>query len=847
LNLTDLGTLSPLLKLIPQKTLGNDIIGAKTPKFDNPPEEIKSSEGLLIEGSVLFAGKNVDCRIIVGALKIEKTDLPDDLPDEEAKDTAKDMANKGKKLFSESKRTVYSLAIFLPAGFKVADLKVLKDIPGVSKDTFDRFGAVDLPEGELIISNFNYTDPRLKIKIPAGISIVSKTKVKQLLSATRAEIDLQTHGRAKDLPFIAKVKDDEPILFKLSLGFEGSLFKSIAAELFLPTKLGIDFANLRKIESGFTPKFAKPFDNLNKSVKAVTSVLNQSPLNVIKEASIENVIAVIKYDKATMLISFATELYVTANNGDHYGMRGAVLLTLDQLIIELQKAPSIDKMHLGNGVYMKEVALSVVADFIMLASTGVPISGIGFMGVIDFPDAAETATVSLGGEVDIAKNGLLMMGQVQNLDVTKLAQFNVSLIENFGKKVGFDSSKMTKSMQGLPKIKVNNGELYFASADMKLNGKDYKTGFGVGLDVTVADKYTGRMAMIGNAQNLSADGSLSPIIIKDIVTITGPGPDGKYDTKDDGVVASFTLSSEKPEDAKFNIAGRIAFPAIKTMGEGELFMGAEKVKGNFNATVQDLFTAKFYMDFKPKDVAGITLGFNIENEQREKLMELIYQGLDKAAKAQEDVMGKALKSIQSDLNIAKSSSDYKLYQSQKDSEKANRELNQLARQCKDDWAWNNIAPSSCKRALSKGLVDVGVNGVNVLVSKSENLVTSATQKAFDNMNKLNDKFDITKKGQEKVLSVLSAIQKGSKALKLTLPTKVSADITARDWKAKISIIDASITLPDPVGKVTLTVEDFVLDMKNPTKSFESIGKVLLKTAILPKLGLSEDLISSLGI
>ncbi len=444
---SSLGPLTNLLNKVGPGVVSGDIIGLKVVE-GKLPIQLSRATSVALDGTITFLKQPVSCKIIFGWYF---------------------------DAFGKSHIGI-SLDISLGKDYKVKDLSFITSL-GVPSSALEMFGGINLPNPHIIFSTFDfYTDPETKMFIEAGVTLSARTKVATLMNLVKREVNNLTGGQANKLPFIANVGENSPVIFNIVVGFKGTDFKSFRGEIALPMELGIDIAKLRAQEKRFNPKIKAPFSDLNKPIKAFTGILNSPPLNQIKKIAVGNFIASIGIANNTFELFFGAELNVTANSGARYGMKGTVALTPTQLAIELRKSPSIKSMPLGAGVSIDNIALATYTDFALLASTGVPFSGLGLLGEISFPFEGDKVTIGLAGKIEISGD-FLLMGSVKNLSPSKIAAFNAQLIENLARAVKFDTSKLTQAMKKMPKIVIKEGMVYVATQETLLGGRFFPLGF----------------------------------------------------------------------------------------------------------------------------------------------------------------------------------------------------------------------------------------------------------------------------------------------------------------------------------------------------------------------------------
>ncbi len=596
-----LGPLADLLRNISRRVMSGDIVNLKAAKLGQLPIEFSSTQAVALTGTITFFNQPVTCTLIIGKLK-----------------DATGVSKLG-----------FSLEVGLAKNYKVKDFNFLSTL-GVKSSDLGKFGTIDLPQPTVTFSTFEqYTNPTTKALIKAGIVIGTRTKVATLMKLIKTEVNNLTGGKASKLPFLARVNDNAQVAFNVSVGFTGTVFQGFGCNISLPMELGVDIAKLRAEEKRFNPGIKAPFQDLNKPIKAVTGIINEAPLNEIKDISVGNFIAGVGVEANTFKITFGAELNVTTNAGTRYGMLGTVGLTPEQIALELRKSPSIKSMPLGNGVSIENIALATTTNFAVLASTGMPFSGIGMLGEIKFPFEGDSVTIGLAGQADVTGN-FMMMGSVQNLDAKKIAVFNAKLIENLARQVKFDTTALTQAMKQMPTIKINDGYVYFSTQQLTLGGRIFPMGFGVNLDVLL-DKQKGRLSVAGNQTQLTFLGYLSEIKTP-IIVLSGDGLDKKENTADDGPFIDFAVYAAKPLKSRFAMSGEVSLPPVKISGHGDISMSITSMATKFAAQVANLFKADFDFAFDIKNPSAARIAFELSAAERKNFLGLAFKQLENAIK-----------------------------------------------------------------------------------------------------------------------------------------------------------------------------------------------------------------------
>ncbi len=563
------------------------------------PIEFNPYKATSFSGKITFLNQQVTCIVILGQLK----------------------GSTGKTKLG------FSLDLALDKNYKVKDLNFLSAL-GVKGSDLGKFGTIDLPKPHIIFSTFeSYTNPESKTLIKAGVTVSTKTKIASMMKLIKTEANKLTGGQASKLPFLAKVNDNAEVAFNIAVGFTGITLDSFAANVSLPMELGVDLAKLRAQEKSFNPGIKAPFDGLNKPIKEVTGIINKPPLNDLKDISVGNFIASFGVEANSIKVSFGAELNVTTNFGTRYGMLGVVALTPEEMAIELRKSPSIQSMPLGNGVSIENIALATFTNFKVLATSGVPFSGLGLLGEIKFPFEGDSVVIGLAGQVK-ATGDFMMMGSVANLDARKLAALNASMIENVARLVKFDTSKLTEAMKQLPPMKINEAFFYVATKQVSLGGRIFPMGLGATLDVMI-DKQKAKLSVAGNQKELAFMGYLSEIKTP-IIVISGMGPDKKYGSADDGPIIDFVISADKPLKTNFDMSGSVELPPVQIKGSGDVSMGIGRIAANFSSNVANLFKADFDLQFNVQKISDARIGFELNAKERKGFLGLAFKELEKA-------------------------------------------------------------------------------------------------------------------------------------------------------------------------------------------------------------------------
>jgi hypothetical protein len=185
ISLTDMG-LSQVAPLVTKNLLGSNVNNLKLPKITTIPAQVKSSNGLVLEGDISFKGTSAPCFVLLAQM----------------------IDSMGAQVIG------YSIAITLPKNLKITDFSFLTEL-GVKQTDLDLF-KIDFPAATMIISSLpHYVDTSLGTVIQPGVMIVARTNTSTLITKVKQDIRRQVGGDLGKLPFLDKIAADDSLFFLL--------------------------------------------------------------------------------------------------------------------------------------------------------------------------------------------------------------------------------------------------------------------------------------------------------------------------------------------------------------------------------------------------------------------------------------------------------------------------------------------------------------------------------------------------------------------------------------------------------------------------------------------------------
>ena len=410
----------------------------------------------------------------------------------------------------------------------------------------------------ITISTTKYDDPETNQEVPKGLSIIADVDLVGLLAPIGKVFNL-----IKKLPGV-QLQDAEKIYLRGHL--PAGLPTGANFTIILPVKFGVDFKELHRQKK--LPMWPKPIesievDGFSVSVTPTLSFSMDSAMNL--ELSTR---------KEPLEFSGGVEIERTTVSID-----GALNSTVEFF----------------KGLKLSNLGLELAADAAITATTGIPISGLGFRGEAEIGIGKDMASVEVAAKLILSTSAIpkfALIGIANNVTIRALTSM-----------VGAVAKKNIVVPKELDFLKLHHGKVYIIPGfSVKVAGKSYEPGFHLSAFMSLLG-VQGEMAFYFDKETvgLTGLGRLGNIDVK-VLKLTGPGLDGKYNTKDDGPIVTLDFRPLK-KIFNFSIDGIVEIPNIVRKAI-KLKIGVDGVTANFTEKMWGLFETEFELTFglsKPKE------------------------------------------------------------------------------------------------------------------------------------------------------------------------------------------------------------------------------------------------------
>lgn len=433
-----------------------------------------------------------------------------------------------------------SAKIDLPKGWKFSD----------SFPKLTSLNKLRLPRSTFFVSTFDYTDPFSKAAIKKGLFFLS---------------GVEFTGPAQKLNLLKKIVTFEDI----GVFFYASIPEKITDAIFaikIPARIGLDFEDMHK-----KGKLKKPSKLVRKITTAGLTVAVTPALPLKLKVKTGIMLWLTTQEKP---LEFSGELELDIEEA-----------TVAGRMEEEMFDPAFGLSWLALG----DFGLKVFLNYEILAATGLP-SGIAFHGKMGIGKAVPkpTASVTALAKVTLEQIGeFLFDGHIEKINLTEFVHFLSKVVKK--------EIPLTK----LPPIELIDLDLKLAVTNVKIKEKEYKAGIEVSGGLRVGDKKgTVTVGFTPGEKKVWGKGYLSNIETK-YFSLTGPGPDNKYGTKDDGLIVDLMISSEMQY---FKMAGKIAIPPLKLAAQAVVGFAKDRIQTDIRTTIGDIFTIKGILNINPTNL-----------------------------------------------------------------------------------------------------------------------------------------------------------------------------------------------------------------------------------------------------
>lgn len=248
------------------------------------------------------------------------------------------------------------------------------------------------------------------------------------------------------------------------------------------------------------------------------------------------------------------------------------------------------------GLSIGDLALQLHTDYKQLLA-GVPVSGGGFIGTVKFGTQSESPIIKLGALYAASSQGqeMAMEGKLDGtISIWQIIDGCKSLALNQAKQQKKPARAIENSYnqilnngatKQLANIAVRNAEFKIAPTTVYIGEFPIPQGFTAKGEFTLLG-VTAVLDFNVSQSGFTATGSLSPIKIGDIFSLTGAGKDKKYGTEDDAATMSLALN--------FSEQHMIITAQVKLLGitqQTDMFLDADGLNCTIAGKLYNLFDA----------------------------------------------------------------------------------------------------------------------------------------------------------------------------------------------------------------------------------------------------------------
>ena len=712
------------------------------------------------------------------------------------------------------------IVVDMPDRFKISDM-----FPG-----FRVLNMFSLPKPRLVLATFEHYGPDGGLLKP-GFYFNASLDLAGPLDALR-----EMKQQAKQLDSI--IVEDEPITFLGKIPVKATYQKINYSVVFgseIPIRVGIDF---RKI-----PGFPSPLSDIFQ--KLTTDNFN---------------LKVALYPKLAITIETGVRLTLGTQK-DPLRLTGVGVI-----------APEAKKFSLGirmkNMLELKWLALgnaAIQVDF--PGASGLPISGLGYFGQIDVGKAGESratfkvaAKVSLTGKKDKevalpgddAQSGetevIGMSSPVGVLSEISAENVRMQDVVEVWAQMGRKAKvlKMPFPSKNIPVMHINKVRGYVAIDSVTIANKFYKAGFKLTLDGQLFDqKLLLNVEILHKELKMSGIGYLSNINFvlqgKPIFSLTGPGIDQQYDTKDDGPIFFCDLNAMSPGSALFGLRGKLNIPPLAVRAKTDMVFHGTSLKADIEAEFPG-FTGLFRTYINPlnfKDMY-VRLGFKqdfetfLSNQAKTILQEVKTNTIQRLTELNQTI-GDLSQAIQ---GVGKKSSQV----AEKEIAKTKKTIERVRKKIKDlNASCNKAAAAQKKKTCRKISIKVVRQQAALklqelyleqLLKPGKKVAAGATQ-IIGNATKELKNAQLVKKGVEATLNNASKALDGiAKAISLFQVKEAFGRYTAKEMaEGKLPTLErlvVSVAIPGIPPK-TITLKNVQFDFKDVAQSAQQVVRTILRT------------------
>ncbi len=710
-----------------------------------------------------------------------------------------------------AKKIRYSVAIELTDNYKISSM-----FP-----TFKKLDVLSLPKGQLIASTFKYVDAS-GYSIDKGFNFVASLDLDGPLRALG-----ELRKKAKDFDAVA-FDFEAPVYLQGVISSTTSVkFKAV-----VPMRLGIDFTQVKN--------FPKQFSSIIKKITTddIEVGVSISPMEQ-KLTAQSGIQIILGHQKEPFRIQAFGGIDVTSGKINFGGKMPDMLelkfIAIGDMKIELYLDPAVESI---------------------LIFFGVPVSGIALGGRIDLGKKGKTrVSLSANGKLSLESKKLadfVMEVEGKNIQFAEI----VSLLTKMAAKSGIKGAVIPASK--LPVMTINRVYGKIAPWDTEIANEKIAAGFQLILDAQLFDTKFGLDVEIKHKDLVFAgSGYMSEIVFKSgrdtIFKLSGPGPDKKYGTPDDGPIVACSFNAKKPLEGSFKVATRLDVPPIGLRSRIDLEIANKKFKANFESSFLG-FRTIFGVNIDPVKWKEMYIKFGFKGDFAKFLSKQArpaIEELKKKATADLAKVDKKIGELAGELNKLKrdqtrikqqgvSATQGEINKTRATIGRINKKIRSLKRKCKKAVWYRKVdicisvgaeltAQGTALAAQETYLNGLLKPGKEVIRGTMETL--NAINQSMQTVSTAISKAKILQKSAQGVLGAISkAIAGIAKGFEIFKVSEAIGEVSAKDLSQaklpKLISLKAEVNIPE-VAKVKVNLKDIQFDFKNPTKSALKIAEKLV--------------------
>ena len=486
-------------------------------------------------------------------------------------------------LLDSSMRPQFSLSVELPKNYKISEL-------------FPRFKKLDvlsLPKPKYLFTTIDYTDKDGTL-MKQGLNFLATLDLSGPLDVLRS-----IKEQAKKLDSI--IIKDEPVRFTGHIPYNVMNAKFGAV---IPIRFGIDFTKIKKLPKSIT--------------------------DIFKEFTSDDFEFDIQLPKFVMTIEAGVRLVLGTQ-------KDPIRLSSIAVIEPVTKKISLG-MRMRNKLELKWISFGnagIQIDFDkdlmnLTSAIGIPFTGLGAYGEISVgKEGKSRATFKGTAAVEVSKDKippLIWELEATNIRFEDIVELLIKIArKKKGLKKPFPSDK-------IPTMRINKARGYLATEEKTIAKKLYKAGIGLTFDAQFFNqKVLLDIEILHKELKMDGVGYLSNVEIKNkkgksLFSLTGPGPDQKYDTKDDGPIAFCSFDIKHPLDAAFGVRGKVKIPPLKIEAKTDLVMTGKSFKADMETKFAG-FTGIFQVNIDPLKMKEMFVRIGFKKDFDQFLMNVLKQKL----------------------------------------------------------------------------------------------------------------------------------------------------------------------------------------------------------------------------